>query len=101
MWADIRGRCPHFIIMKRILSVSFDEEIWDKLREMRNSSDFVNSVVSEAMEGEKVNVDVCEICGSTEKPLIWVLPDEKMVCAECEKQMVINSKSKMFMCCLL
>ena len=89
MWAVYwNGEPPHFIIMKRILSVSFDEEIWDKLREMRNSSDYVNNLVTQSLNAGGGNEQICEYCGSSSKPLIWMMPDEKLACEVCEKQMV-------------
>ena len=74
--------------MKRNMSISFDEEIWDKLRDMRNSSDFVNILVFKALEAGDTDTQVCEICGSNTKPLIWMMPMEKLVCSICEKKLV-------------
>jgi len=78
--------------MKRNMSISFDEEIWDKLRDMRNSSDFVNICVSKALLEGDGNEQVCEMCGNNEKPLIWAMPIEKLICSVCEKGLVWKSK---------
>ena len=70
------------------MSISFDEEIWEKLRDMRNSSDFVNALITEALNEGEHETEVCERCGSSKKPFIWMMPSEKLVCDECEKVLV-------------
>ena len=76
------------------MSVSFDEDIWDKLKSMRNSSEFVNGVVSKSLD--KVEVDgYCDICGAPDPSLIWVLPDEKLMCEECYNNAKKKSKLKL------
>ncbi len=78
--------------MKRNMSISFDEEIWEKLRDMRNSSDFVNALVTESLNAGEHESEVCELCGKEEKPLIWIVPDEKLVCSGCEAGLLWKSK---------
>lgn len=83
---------PHFIIMKRNMSISFNEEIWEKLRDMRNSSDFVNALVTDALSDGEHESEDCELCDSKEKPLVWVMPMEKLVCPSCEKRLLFKSQ---------
>ena len=78
--------------MKRNMSISFDEEIWDKLRDMRNSSDFVNDLVNKALLCGDKEVDVCELCGSSSKPLIWAMPMEKLICDSCNSKLVFKAR---------
>lgn len=74
------------------MSISFDEENWDKLRDMRNSSDFVNDLVNKAFSDGEHDTQVCELCGKDEKPLIWMMPMERLVCVGCEKDLIFKAK---------
>jgi len=78
--------------MKRNMSISFDEEIWESLRDMRNSSDFVNDLVSKALSSGEHEAQVCEFCGSNSKPMLWIMPQEKLACEACEKGLVWKSQ---------
>ena len=74
--------------MKRPMSISFDEDVYDKLRDMRNSSDFVNSLVSQGLIKDKPDVPKCEYCGKESDELMWMVPDEKLACSACESSKV-------------
>ena len=78
--------------MKRNMSVSFDEEIWEKLREMRNSSDFINNLVTREFNSSAQESDVCEYCGKSSKERVWICPDEKHACLECEGLLIWKAK---------
>lgn len=67
------------------MSISFDDETFDKLRGMRNSSDFVRKLVHEALEGEKEPIlRVCEYCDKEViEGLMWEGNDERWICEKC------------------
>jgi len=80
--------------------ISFEEEIFDRLREMGGSkSAFVNSAVSVALQADGVkSVPSCEFCGSEKKPLIWIMPNEKLACVECEETLRKRSRVNITSC---
>jgi len=79
--------------MKRNMSISFEEEIYDKLREMRNSSDFVNELVKNNIDLADKKDNQCAYCDTITEDLIWLLPDERLVCQACEVSRVEGHKS--------